>query len=130
MVTNSMTLINYLNGWKTKDDIYFENVKSASKNINSKLFRPPYGKIKKFQAMLLQKAGYKIIMWDVLCGDFDQIITKEKCLENVILSSKSGSIIVFHDSEKAFKKLEFALPKVLAYFTNEGYKFESLKIEP
>jgi hypothetical protein len=65
-------------------------------------------------------------MWDVLSADFDISVSPQKCLENVILRSKSGSIIVFHDSEKAFTRLEYALPGVLKHFSNEGFVFHQL----
>ena len=85
------------------------------------LFRPPYGKITKFQAKNLRAAmkgkKAKVIMWDVLSGDFDATITPEKMFANVVLQSTPGSIIVFHDSEKAFEKLNYALPRVLQHFT-------------
>ena len=92
----------------------------------TKLFRPPYGKIKSSQAKFLIKKGYQIIMWDVLSADFDQNISREKCLQNVIKNTKPGSIIVFHDSEKALKNLEYALPKVLEYFSEKGFEFKAL----
>jgi peptidoglycan/xylan/chitin deacetylase (PgdA/CDA1 family) len=65
-------------------------------------------------------------MWDVLSGDFDNSITKEQCLQNVISSSKRGSIIVFHDSLKASERMMYALPRVLEYYSQRGYRFESL----
>ena len=65
-------------------------------------------------------------MWSVLSGDFDKNNTPEKCLSNVIKSTRDGSIIVFHDSEKAFKNLEYSLPLVLEYFSKKGYRFEKI----
>jgi len=120
---------NHLNGWKTSNPQYLNNIELCEKLLhgeNDKLFRPPYGKIKKSQNDLLQKKGYKIIMWDVLSADFDQTITPKKCLENVITNVTSGSIIVFHDSLKAQKNLEFALPKTIQYLLENGYKFKTL----
>ena len=67
-------------------------------------------------------------MWDVLSADFDKRITKERSLQFVILRSLPGSIVVFHDSEKAFEKLRYALPKVLEHFHGEGYKFSSIDV--
>ena len=72
--------------------------------------------------------GYKVIMWDVLSGDFDINLSKEKCAENVLLNATNGSIIVFHDSEKAKERIEYALPKVLEYFSNLGYEFKNLNL--
>jgi peptidoglycan-N-acetylglucosamine deacetylase len=125
---------NHLNGWKTSTVEYLKNtficeeqiLESKIYNLQSKIFRPPYGKIKSSQANKLRQLGYKIIMWDVLSADFDASISKEKCLENATKSVTSGSIIVFHDSVKAFSHLEFTLPKALKYFKEKGFIFEKL----
>ena len=125
----------HLNGWKTDDETYLNNIFEAAKYIDSHLFRPPYGKITRFQSKLLQHPNknktighdpYKVIMWDVLSGDFDQTITKEKCLQNVLLNTKPGSIVVFHDSSKAYEKMAYVLPLVLDYFTKQGFGFAAL----
>lgn len=116
----------HLNGWKTSNEHYINDVMQASKVIKSNYFRPPYGKIKRNQSNYLIKKGFQIIMWDVLSGDFDTSISKETCLKNVITKTKDGSIVVFHDSEKAFEKLQFTLPRMLQYFSELGYSFKRL----
>ena len=65
-------------------------------------------------------------MWDVLSADFDRALSPEKCARNVIRHARPGSIIVFHDSEKAFPRLKVALPAVLAHFKELGYRFEGI----
>ncbi len=121
---------NHLNGWKTDNVAYIENIQQAAQYIDSTLFRPPYGRIKKSQAKHLQSAisnlKFEIIMWDVLSGDFDTKISLEKCLANVISNATSGSIIVFHDSTKAWDRLSYALPKTLEHFSKLGYTFKTL----
>jgi len=117
---------NHLNGWKADDKVYLDNIKEAALNIDSNLFRPPYGRITRFQIKLLKQLKFRIIMWDVLSGDFDVTISKKKCADNVILQANTGSIIVFHDSEKAFERLEYVFPKVLKYFKEQGFEFCSL----
>lgn len=121
---------NHLNGWKTKSDIYLKDVAEAARYIDSGLFRPPYGRIRLFQAKNISKAiknpDSKIIMWSVLSTDFDYLVTKEQCLQNVILNAGKGSIVVFHDSEKAFSRLEFTLPGVLQFFSEKGYYFKAV----
>jgi peptidoglycan/xylan/chitin deacetylase (PgdA/CDA1 family) len=117
---------NHLNGLLTKNTRYIENTQQASAYIVSKLFRPPYGRLKSSQARLLQQEGYKIIMWDVLSGDFDRSISPEKCLENVLKNATNGSIIVMHDSEKAKDKIYFALPRILDHFSQKGYLFKAI----
>jgi peptidoglycan/xylan/chitin deacetylase (PgdA/CDA1 family) len=127
---------NHKNGWKTTTADYIQNVdlcenqllnlKSKVLNLKSNIFRPPYGKIKPSQSKNLRKLGYKIIMWDVLSADFDQSISKEKCLENATQKVTSGSIIVFHDSVKAFPNLEYALPRTIKILKERGFIFDVL----
>lgn len=121
----------HLNGWKTKNDIYLADVNQAATFIDSDLFRPPYGRITLFQSrnikQALKKPAARIIMWDVISGDFDNDITDEDCLQNVILNAVSGSIVVFHDSEKAKNKLRYSLPLVLDFFSKKGFEFEAIK---
>ena len=121
---------NHLNGWKTSTKEYIENSIQWSvvsgQSPNGKLFRPPYGKIKSSQSKKLRQLGYKIIMWDVLSADYDTAISPEKCLKNVLKNVTSGSIIVFHDSVKAFPNLEYTLPKAMKYWQEKGFVFEKL----
>jgi peptidoglycan/xylan/chitin deacetylase (PgdA/CDA1 family) len=125
---------NHFNGWNTSTEDYIENVarceeeigKNINQNLKSKLFRPPYGKIKTAQSKAIQKLGYKIIMWDVLSADFDTTISREQCLDNVLSNVKPGSIIVFHDSVKAFKNLEYVLPKTLAFLKEKNFNCDVL----
>lgn len=133
----------HLNGWETETQGYLKDIAAAEDQFNSiqlseetplkspkgdtslvntkaleisNLFRPPYGKMTSQQAKEVHKKGYKIVMWDVLSGDFDQTISEEKCLRNVTKNIKAGSIVVFHDSLKAEKNLRYVLPKVLNIF--------------
>lgn len=120
----------HLNGSKTTDARYLENIKEAKQYIDSRLFRPPYGKISGFlvKQLLNPVYGLKTIMWTVLSGDFDVKISKEQCLQNVILNADTGSIVVFHDSEKASERMKYALPKVLEYFAAKGFLFKAISI--
>ncbi|MDT0675090.1 polysaccharide deacetylase family protein [Autumnicola musiva] len=103
-----------------------ETTNTRLQTPNYKLFRPPYGKIKNSQARELSKSGYKIVMWDVISYDFNKNLSQEDCLQNVLRHATEGSIIVFHDSTKAFKNLETVLPQVLEYYSRKGYKFRRL----
>ena len=116
----------HLHGWKNNNALYFENVDRCHVLVNSRLFRPPYGKLKPSQYAFLSRK-YKLVMWDVLACDFDPHVSKEKCLDNVIKHTRPGSIVLFHDSLKAKEKVEFALPKFLGHFRTEGYTFEKLE---
>jgi peptidoglycan/xylan/chitin deacetylase (PgdA/CDA1 family) len=120
----------HLNGWKTPDDIYLKDIAHAEQLIHSKLFRPPYGRIRKFQLYnLINGKNYlfKPVMWHILSGDFDTKTTPEQCYLNVVNNARNGSIVVFHDSEKAFPNMSSSLPKVLTYLTEKGFSFEKLE---
>ena len=116
---------NHLNGWATENIPYFHNVRHCATLVNSELFRPPYGRLKPKQAQFLQR-HYRVVMWDVLSGDFDPAISPQQCFKNVANHAEPGSIVVFHDSLKARERLEYALPKVLEHFSALGYRFEAL----
>lgn len=120
----------HLNGWQTADEEYLEDIRKATSQISSHLFRPPYGRIKKSQAKrvatALKKENAKVVMWDVLSADFDVTLSGEKCINTVLKYTEPGSIVVFHDSEKAFPRLKIALPVVLKRFTERGYTLERL----
>nr|WP_294943670.1 polysaccharide deacetylase family protein [uncultured Mucilaginibacter sp.] len=120
---------NHLKGWDTGDSAYLNNFLKADELVAANLFRPPYGRIKRSQVKLLKQArpGLRIIMWDVLSGDFDVTLSPEACLKNVIKHTEAGSIVVFHDSLKAFDRLEYVLPRALEHWSKEGYLFKSLQ---
>ncbi len=99
---------------------------AASLAAHSRLFRPPYGKIGPSQIKVLQQKGYKIVMWDVLSQDYDKDLSAEKCIQNVVDYAKPGSVVVFHDSVKAFKNLKTVLPQVLTHYKKRGFEFKAI----
>jgi peptidoglycan/xylan/chitin deacetylase (PgdA/CDA1 family) len=115
----------HLNGWRTIDKTYIENVEKGKTILQSNLYRPPYGKITVSQFFKLRKSN-TIIFWDLMPGDFDDTITNEKCLKNALTHLKGGSIMVLHDSEKAADKLKYILPKILDYLKENGLKTDVL----
>lgn len=118
----------HLNASKVKDSEYLQDIRDAKVFIDSKLFRPPYGRLSSFLQKQIEGVSIdlKVVMWSILSGDFDSKITVEKCRDNVLLNAKAGDIIVFHDSEKAEEKMLFALEATLKYFTEQGFKFDAL----
>lgn len=116
---------NHLNGWRTNNATYLENVAKCSQIYPSKLFRPPYGLLKPSQSTALKKT-YQIIMWDVLSWDFSANVSPKSCLHNVLNNARAGSIVVLHDNLKAEQNLRYALPKILEHFSALGFRFEAL----
>lgn len=116
----------HINGTKHSDYVYYKSIAEAKDYINSSLFRPPYGRIRPRQINEIKKQ-YQIVLWSVLSGDFDLKISPQKCLANVIKNTKSGSIIVFHDSLKAEERMIYALKGTLEHFSKLGYQFLAIK---
>jgi peptidoglycan/xylan/chitin deacetylase (PgdA/CDA1 family) len=126
---------NHVNGWFTPTSAYLANVEECRKTLvehsarpewkGSDLFRPPYGKMRmsQYTSVLSQ---FRIIMWDILSGDFDKETSPEKCLNNVTSNMRNGSVIVFHDSLKAHRNMEFAMPRFIDLALEQGYQFELL----
>ncbi|MGZ5189992.1 MAG: polysaccharide deacetylase family protein [Flavisolibacter sp.] len=122
----------HMNGWKTENEKYLNDVAAGAKLVKTNLFRPPYGRIRSKQADQISSVSSipdsKIIMWDVLSADFDTSFSPQQCLFNVISNVTSGSIIVFHDSEKAFSNLEYALPSTLNFLKEKGFKMKKIEL--
>jgi peptidoglycan-N-acetylglucosamine deacetylase len=116
---------NHLNGWNTENEIYVQNVAECDRYVETNLFRPPYGKMKPSQSSMI-KSEKTVVMWDILSGDFDLSITKEKCLTNVIENYSKGSVIVFHDNIKAEEKLKYVLPTFLEHLAENGFVASNL----
>lgn len=116
---------NHLNGFKTGFREYIDNVSKCAGYVDSKLFRPPYGRITPKQSGYLRKE-YKIIMWTVLSGDFHAGTSNEDCLKNALNIDGKGSIVIFHDSDKAKEKVLWALPRFIEECLRRGLRFELL----
>lgn len=130
---------NHLNGWNTDTETYIKNSHLAElemkkhlcrnqDQLSTTLLRPPYGKIKRKQAKDLCRLGHRIIMYRVIAFDWEVSVTPEQCLKNVVEKARDGDIIVFHDSVKAFKNMQYALPKAIKYFEENGFSFKKLEM--
>ena len=119
----------HVSGWKTSTERYKEEVDQADEIIRhhlrneTQLFRPPYGRITNKQ---IKSIRHKIVMWDVLSFDYDSSYPKEKCLRGTMKATRSGSIVVFHDSLKASRNMLYTLPRFLDVFAGKGYTFKAL----
>ena len=118
---------NHLNGWKTDDATYVANIQQCQQQlgIETALFRPPYGRIRKTQVAEVMET-HSIVMWDVLTGDFDPTLDPDMCLRKTVQYTEPGSIVVFHDSLKAWPTMRYVLPRMLAHFAERGYSFRAI----
>ncbi|RQO29703.1 polysaccharide deacetylase family protein [Taibaiella sp. KBW10] len=118
---------NHLKGTAYKNNAYIENINRAKQYIDSNLFRPPYGRMKASQGRILKSMGYKIIMWSLIPGDWDKAIAPEDCLENIVFNIEPGNIVVLHDSQKAWDRMSYVLPRLLEHCKQQGW---ALKVIP
>lgn len=119
---------NHVNGWKTDPQAYLEEIAAAGGLIPSRMFRPPYGRISgKAARRLLQGSDpWTIYMWSVLSGDFDRSLSPQKCRDQVLKYLSPGSLVVFHDSEKAWDRLRVALPATIEFCQKKGWALAAL----
>jgi peptidoglycan-N-acetylglucosamine deacetylase len=121
----------HINGWKTEDKVYLEDIKEAGQYIQSDLFRPPYGRISRSQIRKLHQAipGQKIVMWNILAGDWVPELAPEKCYDRMKRRISGGDIIVLHESDKAWDRMSYVLPRLLADFSAKGNSFQGIHLE-
>ena len=118
---------NHLRGTKYSLEEYMANVAQAAVVLpETKLFRPPYGRLKAAEKRALLAQGYEIVLWDVLTHDYDASYSTEKLVEIVKCYVRNGSIINFHDSVKSNERMLAAVPQVIDYLKREGYSIEIL----
>ena len=130
---------NHENGWKVKTDDYIKSFQAANELIHSNLFRPPHGKLKHSELKKLQTSNLKqlhtphstlhtlkIVAWTVIAYDWDHSISPEDVYQNVVRNADDGAIVTFHDSEKAYSNMIYALPKVLEHYKNLGFEFKAI----
>lgn len=115
----------HVRGRRTDTSTYLGSVARSSGITSRSLFRPPYGSLTMAQARALRRS-FRIVLWDVLSGDYDPRVDAAECIRRVIDHARPGSIVVFHDSLKAEATLRGALPKVLEHYGRAGYRFEAL----
>lgn len=116
----------HLDGWKTKDEAYLENARRSLDFLKTDLFRPPYGRISPSQLKILKKEC-RVILWDVMPGDFDEKLSAKQCSRSLEKNAQSGSIIVLHDRADFWEKLEEILKQSLPALKDK-FRLKALKL--
>lgn len=115
----------HLNGWITKNKIYFNDIEKCQKLMpENLLFRPPYGKLSFWQIKKLKKQ-FKLVLWDVLSGDYKKNITPFQVKKNILKHSESGSIIVMHNNKNSLAKIKPILKSTIRELKRKKFKFRS-----
>jgi peptidoglycan/xylan/chitin deacetylase (PgdA/CDA1 family) len=114
-------------GWGMSLERYLEDVNFAGDMIHSELFRPPYARVTPSQMRAVAR-NYKIVMWDIVSRDYNRTLSPERCLRNVTDHLEPGSIVVFHDSDKAFRNMSYALPRTLEFAKERGWECKIIEL--
>jgi peptidoglycan/xylan/chitin deacetylase (PgdA/CDA1 family) len=103
---------------------YIESGYEAQKWIDSKLFRPPYGRLPMTHAKTIAE-DFKIIMWSWLSYDYDSEVPVSKIIKK---SDKinSGDILVLHDNKKTIDRTKEILPALIDRLKKRGFTFATL----
>ena len=56
------------------------------------------------------------------------LLMQRTCLKNVTKHLAPGAIVVFHDSEKAFRNMRYALPRTLEKIRQMGLKCKAIEL--
>lgn len=116
----------HLSGWTTGNKEYFADIDRADETIGSKLFRPPYGRIRLSQLKVLREQ-YKIIMWDVMSGDFNLRLGAVDCLKNIENHATSGSILLLHDSKIKQERISDILIPILGFLQKKNFNLNIIQ---
>jgi len=122
--------MNHANAWNysvkeyNQDFILCEQV-LKDYEIKSVGFRPPYGRVNRhiYNAMTIKNPVY---MWSFLSGDYNQDLSANSIIKAGKECLKPGTILVFHDSIKAFPRLKIVLPALLEYCQQQNFIAKSL----
>ncbi|MCT4587510.1 MAG: polysaccharide deacetylase family protein [Carboxylicivirga sp.] len=120
---------NHLPAWKCSRQEYFDNIIKARPYIPGALFRPPHGQLYPWYMKELNSLFKKVVMWDVLSMDYDNRLSQQDVLQNVMRYTRNGSILLFHDSKKAWKRMHYALPSALDQLLKQGYQFKNIEMD-
>ena len=114
-------------GWRMDIEHYLEDIDFADDILKSNLFRPPYAQITRAQLHAVAQR-YHVIMWDIVSRDYNPRLPREMCAKGVIQHLRAGSIVAFHDSEKSFRNMSYALPRVLEHIYTHGLRCKKIEL--
>ncbi|WP_343637523.1 polysaccharide deacetylase family protein [Fluviicola sp.] len=112
----------HLNSVKTENELYLESFREFEATYPTKLFRPPYGRIKPGVAKEIAKT-HQIIMWSWLSYDYDLSVSNERILAEA-KRIKQGEILVLHDNAKIVERQKELLPQLFRLLEEKGFRPE------
>jgi len=118
--------------WKTPPDLVEREMASATAVLEDltgapvRWMRPPYGRFTTSMRRWCRAHGQRIVMWDVMPGDFLPKTTTDDVLRRTLGLVRPGSILVLHEGNHAATVTPAALERLLPRLLDEGYRFGTL----
>ncbi len=103
-----------------------KDIRKCSELIDSKIYRPPYGRIPLPHLIWLKSKGFNIILWNVNGKDYRSKPVSEKKAEKTIKAIRPGDIILLHDrNEFSHRTLPLAR-RLLVELSRKNIIFERI----
>lgn len=117
-------------GWgKSKSDLEASVATMRRLGLREKYYRPPWGQLNLFVLRYIRKMNLKLVLWDVMVGDWKADVTAKELEERLLEQTKPGSVICLHDgrgSEGAPRRTIEALRTAIPKLKEEGFVFRRL----
>jgi hypothetical protein len=88
--------------------------------------RPPYGHPTGAMRTWCAERQQRMVMWDVMPGDFLQTATAEQVASFVLDNVRPGSVVVLHDNPICEGVTLPALETILSALDRDGWTFNAL----
>ena len=117
----------HLSAWQHSNKSWRHDFEKAEALIDSRLMRPPYGKLTWRLQRYLVKKKFKPVMWSFITYDFDKTSDPERAIRQLKSRKRNGEIVVMHDQPKATENIKVILPALLEIYSKNGFKLEAVK---
>ena len=117
--------------WCTPDAALLDELNRTTEALQTitgqptRYLRPPYGRFTRAMRRWGREQGQRVVMWDVMPGDFLGMATQPSVERHVLRFVRPGSIVVLHDNPIA-PMTPAALETILRRLSARGWQFDAL----
>lgn len=118
--------------WSISDDALVRELQRTTRILRDlvgapiRALRPPYGHPTTALREWCAAHNQRMVMWDVMPGDYLQTATASRVSSFVINHIRPGSVIVLHDNPVCEDVTPKALDIILDTLTDDGWRFDAL----
>ena len=122
--------------WKTRPDRLLSEAERTQGLLEDltgaavPFFRPPYGHLTGALRDWTRRDGGRLVMWDVMPGDFLASAESDRIAHHVVRFARPGSIVVLHEGGRSRAVTPAALDQLLPRLTGDGWALDALPPAP